>query len=117
MQDYNGSSLGLAVILGELRADSRHLNTAVERQNEILLDINDTLRDLPSQIAMTISPASASRQRTTIGSIAKITVAAKEIMPPLKEIISALIILAATLGWIVPQPKPHGSTPQTQSAE
>lgn len=87
--DYNGSATGLAVIMGELRAESRHQTAvigqviqAIERQNAILLD-------LPTRMATTISQASASPS-------------SPRILPELSELIRALypplILLAALVG-------------------
>ncbi len=87
--DYNGSATGLAVIMGELRAESRHQTAvigqviqAIERQNAILLE-------LPTRMATTISQASASPS-------------SPRILPELSELIRALypplILLAALVG-------------------
>lgn len=87
--DYNGSATGLAVIMGELRAESRHQTAvigqviqAIERQNAILLE-------LPTRMATTISQASASPS-------------SPRILPELSELIRALypplILLAALMG-------------------
>jgi len=62
--DYNGSSTGLAIILGELRAESRHQTQTIghvlheiQRQNAILLD-------LPSRISSAIAtPQSSPKPR------------------------------------------------------
>lgn len=87
MRELNGSATGLAVILGELKAESRRTIDTIERQNEILLDIKDTLHALPSRLATTISTASASPS------------AQPRILPELSELLRALypplILLAA----------------------
>lgn len=84
-QDFNGSGMGLAIIMGELRAESRHQTaaigqviTAIERQNDILLD-------LPSRLSTAIvTPQTSSNSR---------------LLPELTELIRALypvlILLAA----------------------
>lgn len=93
--DYNGSATGLAVIMGELRAESRHQTAvigqviqAIERQNAILLELPGRLATTISQTA-TLSPASASPS-------------SPRILPELSELIRALypplILLAALVG-------------------
>jgi hypothetical protein len=93
MANFNGSDMGWAVLLrdiGELRAEARNQTQrtgqvlqAIERQNDILID-------LPSRIAATISPASANPSPKP------------RILPELSELIRALypvlILCAAVLG-------------------
>lgn len=88
--DYNGSTVNLALIMGELRAESRHTAQALHRQTEILLDIKDSLEDLPSRLSsMIATPQTSSSQ-------------SPRILPELSELIRALypplILLAALVG-------------------
>jgi hypothetical protein len=105
MSDYNGSSLGLAVILGELRADSRHTTAALENINEEIRNTNatierqnDILLDLPTQIALKIAtPASATPHPSTL---AETTSALKAIPPILKAAVPILTIIGLMSGRI-----------------
>lgn len=108
--DYNGNSFEMGRLLGTLQARMDHLGEASERQNDILLDIKDTLSELPDRIAskMTATPVSVTPKTSTLGLLVRMATAAKEFMPPLKEIIFALILIAVSLGWIAPQ---HVSSP------
>lgn len=117
MQDYNGMGFEIAKMLGKLDGHMDHQARALEQSAEMQAYHTEILLELPAKIAMAISsrPTSANPHRSTLGSVARIAVAAKEVMPPLREIIAALVILAATLGWIVPSPTAPGQTPRTQS--
>lgn len=82
MTDFNGSSMGLGVLIGELRAESRHTWTAIERQNSILIDIRHSIDTLPSR--MSLPPVTAPSR----------------LLPELSELIRALypiLILMAAL--------------------
>jgi hypothetical protein len=87
MTEFNGSSMGLAVMMGELRAEFRHLTDtqgqvirAIERQNAILLD-------LPSRLSTAIVTPQTHSPR---------------VLPEVSELIRALypvlILLAALAG-------------------
>jgi hypothetical protein len=81
MDQYNGSSMGLGIVLGELRAEARY-------QTQILTDISDKLEALPSQLSTAIAtPTTSSGGR---------------ILPELTELIRTLypvlILLAALVG-------------------
>lgn len=121
MGEYNGNSFEMGRLWGELQGHMHHHGEALERQNDILLAIKDTLTDLPHQIATRIAtPASAIPSlppRSTLGTVAKIMIAAKEIMPPLREIIWALVAIAVSVGLIAPHPHPPGPKPETHTAE
>jgi len=98
MSDYNGSSLGLAVILGELRAESRHTAEALKTINEGIERQNDILLDLPAQIALKIAtPVSAnpSRLRETQGVLKSI--------PPIFKTAAVLLavigLMTQRLAW------------------
>lgn len=87
--DYNGSATGLAVIMGELRAESRHQTAVIGQVIQELEKQNAILLDLPTRMATTISQASASPS-------------SPRILPELSELIRALypplILLAALMG-------------------
>lgn len=90
MADYNGSSFETGRLWGQLQGHMHHHGEALERQNEILLDIKDSLNELPSRMAGTMiaTPVSASRPPT---SLADVTEFLKSLYPP-------LALLAAILG-------------------
>lgn len=121
MGEHNGSSFEMGRLWGELQGHMHHHGEAMERQNEILLDIKDTLTELPDQIATRIATPvfanPAAPHRSTLGSVVKIMLAAKEIMPPLREIIWALIAIAVSVGWIAPHYSLPGPKPETHTAE
>lgn len=79
--DYNGSSFEVGRMWGRIE-------THMDHQTQILLDIREGISDLPTQIAMTISPGSANRSH--------------RILPELSELVRALypvlILCAAVLG-------------------
>ena len=79
--DHNGNAVNLVLIaLGEIRADSRHTISALERQNEILLD-------LPSQLSTVIaSKATPSR-----------------LLPELTKLLKAVLLLATAIGLVTGQ--------------
>lgn len=88
MKEYNGSSLGLAVIMGELRAESRHQTQAIGQVIQAIERQNDILLDLPSRISSAIvTPPTSLKPR---------------ILPELSELIRALypplILLGALVG-------------------
>jgi hypothetical protein len=87
--DYNGSSVGLAVIMGELRAESRHQTAAIGRVIQAIERQNDILLDLPARMATTISQTSASPS-------------SGRLLPELSDLVRALypvlILLAALAG-------------------
>lgn len=96
--DYNGSGLGLAVILGELRAESRHTATAIERQNEILLDMNASIASLPGEIALAISSQQTSANRSSEDDRTQGILRA--IPPILKALVTPLTIIGLMTGRI-----------------
>jgi len=53
-EHHNGNSFEMGRLWGQLQGHMHHHGEALERQNEILLDIKDTLTDLPYQIASRI---------------------------------------------------------------
>lgn len=87
--DYNGSSMGLALILGELRAESRHTIQVLQQQTAILLDIKDSIEGLPSRLSTAIGSGQTPSPQGRI-------------LPELSELIRALypplILLAALVG-------------------
>jgi len=80
---HNGNSFEMGRMLGKLDAH-------MELHTQILLDIREGISDLPTQIAATISPASANHSPKP------------RILPELSELIRALypvlILCAAVLG-------------------
>lgn len=90
--DFNGNSFEAGRMWGLLQGHMVHHGKSLERQNEILLDIKDSLNDLPSRMAgmMTATPASAS------------PIPKPRILPELSELIRALhpllILMAAFVG-------------------
>jgi hypothetical protein len=113
--DYNGSGLGLGVILGELRSDNKHTIAAIDRLTEAMSDQNDILIALPDKIADRIS---LSMTVTQVSRTRRFLDAAKEVMPPFKEMVYALIAIAISLGLIAPEKITiHGSMPLMQLPE
>jgi len=98
MTEYNGSSIGLAVILGELRAESRHTATAIERQNEILLDMSTSIASLPAEIALAISSQQTSANRSNAEDRTQGILRA--IPPILKALVTPLTIIGLMTGRI-----------------
>lgn len=101
MADYNGSSMGLAVILGELRAESRHTIAALERQNEILLDLTDHVSELPSKIATAISTQqkSASRIKTPESDTRSVLQAIPPILKAAVPILTIIGLMTGGISW------------------
>lgn len=88
-QDFNGSGMGLAIIMGELRAESRHQTvaigqviTALEHQNAILLD-------LPFRISSAIATPQTSRPEPRL---------LPEVSDLLRALYPLLILAMATFG-------------------
>lgn len=90
--EFNGSAVNLALILGELRADTRHNTEAIRQQNSILLDIKDSLDDLPSRLSTVIASGNVPKQETV--SILK------AIPPILKALVPILTIAGLMTGKI-----------------
>lgn len=92
MADHNGSTMGLAIIVGELRADSRHqtaaighMTQAIERQTEILIE-------LPSRLSM-LTASEKPPSSATVGIL-------KAIPPILKAMVPILTIIGLMSGNI-----------------
>lgn len=91
-QDYNGHAVNLALILGELRADTRHNTESIRQQNAILVDIKSAIEDLPSRLSTAI--ASGSPPSHSAVSILK------AIPPILKSLVPILTIIGLMTGKI-----------------
>lgn len=116
MGEYNGNSFEMGLLWGKLQGHMRHHGEAIERQNEILLDIKDTLTELPDQIASKIAtPASVSLQdqQPQNGMFA----ALQEFMPSRYEIIFAVIATAVSIFWVAPERSNPGQKLETHTAE
>lgn len=91
-QDYNGHAVNLALILGELRADTRHNTESIRQQTAILLDIKDAIEDIPSRLSTVIA---------TEKHPSKDTVSILKAIPPiLKACVPILTILGLMTGQI-----------------
>jgi len=93
MADHNGNSFEMGRLWGQLQGHMHHHGEALERQNEILLDIKDSLNDLPSRIATTISTGSANRSRDHAGVL-------RSIPPILKATAALLTVIGLMTGRI-----------------
>jgi hypothetical protein len=98
--DHNGNSFEMGRLWGLLQAhmeqntEEWRQNRAVAlQQNEILLDIKDSLNDLPSRIATTISTTSASHSRDRSGVL-------RSIPPILKATAGLLTVIGLMTGRI-----------------
>ena len=89
---FNGSSFEMGRLWGQLQGHMHHHGQALERQNEILLDIKDSLNDLPTRMVGTMTATQGSAKPRLLP---ELTALFKALMP----LITILSLAMGRITW------------------
>lgn len=97
--NFNGHSLELGRILGELVAQQQHHGRSIERQNSILLDIKDSIQEQTLELTRLMIDTRASARPPPHGEKAGVTPGLHQLITALMPLAWFLIAVALKLVW------------------